>query len=91
MRFISCIAILLILGTGDLYAQQTYKVGLVGFYNLENLFDTLDTPDVRDTEFTPTGSKNYDTEVYRDKLANLSRVLSEIGTELSPDGLAVFG
>jgi len=78
--------------TNSLVAQeQTYKLGLVGFYNVENLFDTIDTPDVRDTEFSPKGSKNYDADLYQDKLGNLSKVLSEIGTDLSPDGLSMFG
>ena len=28
--------------------QQAYKVGLVGFYNLENLFDTINDPQKND-------------------------------------------
>ena len=71
--------------------DQAYKISLVGFYNLENLFDTLDTPNVRDTEFTPDGAKLYGTRVYNEKLGNLARVVSEIGTDLSPDGLAILG
>lgn len=70
---------------------QQYKVGCIGFYNLENLFDTLDTPGVRDTEFTPTGANRYDTRVYLEKLDNLARVVSELGTDLTPDGVAVLG
>jgi hypothetical protein len=82
----------LLLFTLSLQAQeQTYKVGLIGFYNFENLFDTLDSPDVRDTEFTPTGPKLYDTRIYREKLDNLARVVSQMGTDLSPDGLSILG
>ena len=33
--------------------QQAYKVGLVGFYNLENLFDTINDPNKDDEEFLP--------------------------------------
>ena len=71
--------------------DQQYQVNLVGFYNLENLFDTLDTPDKKDTEFTPSGSKAYGTEIYLDKLGNLDKVISQIGTQYSADGLAVLG
>lgn len=71
--------------------NQQYQVSLVGFYNLENLFDTLDTPDKHDSEFTPTGSKAYNTSIYLDKLGKLDKVISQIGTDLSPDGLAVVG
>lgn len=87
-----CILVLLLLGLVHVQAQnQNYQVGLIGFYNLENLFDTLDTPDVRDTEFTPAGDKHYDTEMYLDKLDNLSYVISKLGTDLSPDGVSILG
>ena len=36
--------------------QQAYKIGLVGFYNLENLFDTINDPLINDEEFTPEGT-----------------------------------
>lgn len=91
LRF-TCLAALVLLCGAHLTAQkQTYKVGLIGFYNVENLFDTIDTPDVLDTEFTPGGIKGYTPAVYAEKLQNLSRVISELGTELSPDGVALLG
>ena len=70
---------------------KEYRVAAVGFYNVENLFDTLDTPGVRDTEFSPTGSKLYDGERYRHKLDQLASVIGQLGTETTPDGLAVLG
>jgi hypothetical protein len=72
-------------------AQNDYRVINLGFYNLENLFDTLDTPGKNDADFLPTGSYNYNSFVYYDKLKNLSRVISEIGTEMNPDGVAILG
>ena len=76
----------------NLNAQETqYKVAGVGFYNFENLFDTVDDPAKRDEEFTPDGRRNWSEKVYREKLKNLSRVVSEMGTELTPDGMAVLG
>jgi endonuclease/exonuclease/phosphatase family metal-dependent hydrolase len=71
--------------------EKTYKVGCIGFYNFENLFDTLDTPDVNDTEFTPNGPKQYNTAIYSEKLKNLSTVVSQMGIELTPDGVALLG
>lgn len=84
-------SMLLCLGLTSTAQEQQYQVNLVGFYNLENLFDTLDTPDKHDMEFTPSGSKAYNTEIYLDKLSKLDKVISQIGTNLSPDGLAVLG
>lgn len=77
--------------TSEIAAQAEYRVACFGFYNLENLFDTLDTPDKHDSEFLPNGSNNYTGQVYREKLTNLSRVISELGTEMTPDGVAILG
>lgn len=75
-----------------LYAQKTnYKVAIVSFYNLENLFDTIDDPKINDEEFLPGGKKNYTSEIYNDKLSHLSDVISLIGTDRSPDGPALLG
>jgi hypothetical protein len=75
----------------SVYGQREYKVGVVGFYNLENVFDTLNQEDVKDEDFLPEGDYVWNTKKYYDKLSNLDRVLSEVGTDYSPDGLAVLG
>lgn len=80
----------LLFGSSPGYAQQ-YQVVAVGFYNLENLFDTIDTPEVLDEEFTPSGPRQWTAERYRDKLSNLARVIGEMGNELTPDGPAILG
>jgi hypothetical protein len=72
-------------------AQQSFQVSCVGFYNLENLFDTINQADVNDEDFTPAGANNYTPQVYQDKLHRLATVLSQIATEVTPDGLAMFG
>ncbi len=70
---------------------QQYQVVSCGFYNLENLFDTLDTPNVSDTEFSPNGTRKWTPDRYKEKLANLAKVISELGTELTPDGPVILG
>lgn len=57
------------------FAQKPYKVM---FYNFENLFDTINDPDVLDEEFTPEGPKKWNSVKYERKLANLERVLFDI-------------
>ena len=71
--------------------KKEYRPAIVAFYNLENLFDTLDNPLINDEEFLPHGSRNYNTAVYFDKLERLATVISQIGTETSPDGPALLG
>ncbi len=73
------------------FCQDQYKVVNIGFYNLENLFDTLDTPGKLDEEFTPKGTKLYNTALYTDKLTRLSTVISMLGKDVSPDGIAMLG
>ncbi len=87
--------IILLSGVFSLYnceaQKRNFKVACIGFYNLENLFDTINEPNVNDEEFTPTGSYNYTPAVYLDKLSKLSDVISDIGKDASPDGLAMLG
>lgn len=76
----------------SLFAQdKQYKVAAVGFYNLENLFDTIKDPVTWDAEFLPDGERHYNTAVYSEKLTNLSKVISELGTDMTPDGVAILG
>ena len=72
-------------------AQKEYNIACIAFYNVENLFDTLDSPDTDDLEFTPNGPNLYNTHVYYDKLSHLSRVIGEVATEYTPDGAAILG
>lgn len=62
----------------SVYAQQRSKVQ-VAFYNLENLFDTLDSPGVDDESFTPLGSKSWNRVRYQNKLDKLSKVILDMG------------
>ena len=54
------------------------------FYNVENLFDTINNPDTNDEEFLPEGEKNWDTDKYYDKLEQISGVIKDIGGEQYP-------
>ncbi len=71
--------------------DKQFKIGSIGFYNLENLFDINDDDDVRDTEFTPEGKNLWSQERYEEKLANMAFVISQIGLDLCPSGLSVLG
>lgn len=71
--------------------RQQYKMAIIGFYNLENFYDTLDNPKVNDEEFTPSGPKNYNGTIYWDKVGKLATVISQIGADLNPDGPAILG
>lgn len=71
--------------------NKKFEVACVGFYNVENLYDTIDSPNTNDSEYTPTSEKKWNSARYNQKLNHLARVLSEIGTEMTPSGAAVIG
>jgi hypothetical protein len=74
------------------YAQLATKYPtVISFYNLENLYDTINDPKIDDEDFLPTGTYNYTGEVYRQKLKNMEQVLSRLGVDKNPDGFAILG
>ena len=56
------------------------------FYNVENLFDTVDDPNTNDNEFTPDGSMHWTPYRYTEKRNNIFRVISHVG-EWDPPAL----
>ncbi len=73
-------------------AQQSVRAGIIAFYNLENLFDTIDAPDVLDEEFTPEGPNKWTGSKYREKLNNMALAISRIGEDEGwKGGPAVLG
>lgn len=70
-------------------AQALYSIG---FYNLENLFDTCHDEGKNDYEFLPDGSYQWTSEKYKNKLHNMARVLADMGTDKLPAvGCAAIG
>ncbi|MFW6020437.1 MAG: endonuclease/exonuclease/phosphatase family protein [Bacteroidales bacterium] len=76
---------------GTLNAQN-YKQGdyLVMFYNVENLFDTINDPNKNDKEFTPEGRKNWTHQRYLKKTEDIAKVIDAVGGDQPADliGLA---
>jgi exonuclease III len=93
-NFIKFLALILFITCNQrIYAQgePQYKVGCIAFYNIENLFDTINNPNTNDEEFLPQGAYQWTSERYFEKLDNLAKVISQIGTDLTPDGPAIIG
>ena len=69
-----------------------YRIICVGFYNLENLFDTIDEDGVTDEEFTPEGKNNWTPDKYLEKIEHMAQAIHGIGLgEYTPDGAALLG
>lgn len=75
-------------------SAQEKKFGMyaVGFYNLENLFDTIHDEGKNDYEYLPEGAVKWNGMKYFAKLKNMSTVLAEMGTDKLPNiGASVIG
>jgi len=88
--FLVIFSFLLFVNRGSTQEKQ-YKVATIAFYNLENLFDTLDTPDKNDIEYTPEGAKKWDSKKYISKQKNMSEVIARIGYDLTKTAPAIIG
>ena len=90
IRFLPCL--ILFFALSQIRAQQKkYIIHTVAFYNFENFFDTINDPITHDDEWTPTGAQRWTSKKYHQKLENLARVLSEIGTTENPDAPTFIG
>lgn len=91
MKTTCCIFIVIMICVNAFAQKQLYKSAIVAFYNLENFYDTINNPNVNDEEFLPNGPKNYNSKVYWTKVQHLATVISQIGTDINPDGPALLG
>jgi len=90
-RFLLTIVVTIISISAGYAQKESFKPSLIGFYNLENFYDTVNNPIVDDEEFLPNSERHYNTRIFLDKVERLSTVISQIGTDVNPDGLALMG
>ncbi len=57
---------------------QSGNFHVIGFYNLENLFDTYHDEGKNDYEFLPDGANEWTETKYQKKLENMSRVIADM-------------
>lgn len=70
--------------------EKKFELHTIAFYNLENLFDTINDPNINDEEYLPSNGWTY--KNYKKKLDNLSRVIAELGTsEQQRSGPTIIG
>jgi len=67
---------ILILFFVPLSGQTNFRVM---FYNVENLFDTIDDPEKDDNDFLPDGVMFWTQGRYRNKLNNIAKVITSAG------------
>lgn len=82
------ISIFLLVFIGTSCTNTELKPFSAAFYNVENLFDTIDNPMTRDNDYLPTSKVSWNTKRYDLKLEHISRVMSS----MEPGGFpTIFG
>ncbi|WP_438963401.1 endonuclease/exonuclease/phosphatase family protein [Winogradskyella sp.] len=71
--------------------KKRFKIHTVAFYNLENLFDTINDPLKYDEASPIMELKANRSEIYKKKIKNMARVISNIGTDMVNNSPAVIG
>ncbi|PBQ32940.1 endonuclease [Sphingobacteriaceae bacterium] len=72
-------------------STKDYWISAIGFWNVENLYDTLNDKWKNDEDFTPEGVNRWTGERYWIKIDHLATVIGEMATDITPDGLALLG
>ena len=93
MKKISLLFILL-LSISVTFAQKKgkkYNIRTVAFYNLENLFDTINDVNKNDEASPMMELKGNRSEVYWDKIDKLASVISQIGLDKANTSPAIIG
>ena len=68
--------------------QKQYTIA---FYNIENLFDTVNDPMSDDDDFLPTSRKRWTKKRYYNKLRKIGSVISKIGNDDSDEAPVIVG
>ena len=71
--------------------EKQYKIRTIAFYNVENLFDTENDTLIFDDDRTPDGKDNWTLERYFKKVEKVSKVISEIGTDVTKTSPDIIG
>ncbi len=70
---------------------KKYTLRTIGFYNVENLFDTIDDPETIDEDYTLKGKNHYSYKDYKQKIKHTAKVISEIGSNQKNKGPVILG
>ena len=71
--------------------KQSEKITTIAFYNVENLFDTINNPSTADDDFTSGGKKKWNYKRYKVKVKKLGSVISQLGMNRSKYPPALVG
>ena len=83
-RIVYLLAVLLLVSGWNAGAQGKKAKGksyVIGFYNLENLFDTYHDEGKNDYEYLPDGANEWTDAKYAKKLQNMANVIADMSKD----------
>jgi len=90
-RIFFIILTVLLIGSTAFSQEKKYQIRTVAFYNLENLFDTINNTAKNDEASPMMELKGNKSKVYWDKIDKLGKVLSQIGKEKAKNSPTLIG
>lgn len=73
-----CISPLLLFAQSNKPLKQPKDGFSIAFYNVENLFDTIDDPKTKDQDFLPSAAVSWNTERYFHKIHQIAKVIANM-------------
>ena len=87
------LAILLVTISLNILAQEkrNFKIHTIAFYNVENLFDTINDVNKNDEASPMMEIKFNRSEIYKKKIDNMANVIADIGSDLIDKSPSIVG
>jgi predicted extracellular nuclease len=80
-KYIYSILLVLLVSTSAFAQKDGHRSYVIGFYNLENLFDTVHDDGKNDYEFLPDGTNKWTDVKYEKKLHNMATVIKAMAED----------
>ena len=71
--------------------KKNFKIHTIAFYNVENLFDTINDVNKNDEASPMMEIKFNRSEIYKKKVKNMAQVIADIGTDLVNKSPSIVG
>lgn len=82
-------AFIFVIASITVICQQKNDTLFISFWNTQNLFDTVDDPEINDEEFLPNSEMEWTDDRLDKKIYNLARIIRMMNAERGPDILGV--
>lgn len=85
------ISLVLFLVSFYCFSQKQYDIRTIAFYNVENLFDTINDTSKKDERSPIMEIKKDRSKIYWDKIDNLGEVILQLGSEKTNNSPTILG